>query len=227
MYRPRLPLEKLQSSQIIEMNHQIKESGTVTFIVKPKHEWDKMMSAIRENGIRTATNLKAQGQAFDAEILAPRKIHDAVSVPLSGVMLDLDWKITTKLEMVEHARDIITKAFMMESLDPALPTILSAIIEGRGLYEYGIGEFFLLYGKFEQKHHTSGRKTLAKMKQLTKGNSHFMKPYKERGKETMVPLPYAVRNILSHVGTNPNTLDPEGKDLRNSIKLLRSWVKKK
>lgn len=214
----------MQSNQIIEMNDQIEESGTVTFTVKPKHEWDKMMSAIRENGIRTATNLKDQGKAFDVEVLAPRKIHDADPIPLSGVMLDLDWKITTKLEMVEHARDIITKAYMLESLDPALPTILSAIIEGRGLYEYGIGEFFLLYGKFEQKHRTSGWKTRNKMKQLTKGHPQYMKPYKERGKEILLPLPYAVRNILSHAGTNPNTLDQAGNDLRQSIELLRSWV---
>lgn len=65
-----------------------------------------------------------------------------------AVKLDLDRKIATRLEMVEHARDIITKAFMLKSLDPALPTMLSAIVESRGLYEYGIGEFFLLYGKF-------------------------------------------------------------------------------
>ena len=62
------------------------------------------------------------------------------------------------------------------------------------------------------------------MMKLVEGEPRWMKPYVERGKTTMQPLPYAVRNILSHVGTNPNSLDPNGNDLRTSIELLRSWV---
>ena len=36
---------------------------------------------------------------------------------------------------------------------------------------------------------------------------------------------YAVRNILAHTGTDTNTFDPEGKEIRKSIELLRSWAK--
>ena len=210
------------------MNNQIQETGKVSVTVKPKHEWDEMVSVVRENGIAVANEIKEHGHEFEVGILAPRKVHDSdPPVPLSAVMLQLDWKIEVRREMVEHARDIITKAFMLESLDSALPTVLSAIIEGRDLYEYGIGEFFLLYGNFEQKYRSSGRNTRTKMQELIKGNPQYMKPYKERGKETMLPLPYPVRNILSHVGTNINTLDRDGNDLRKPIKLLRSWVQKK
>ena len=56
------------------------------------------------------------------------------------------------------------------------------------------------------------------------GALQFFKPYIERGRKRHDPLPYAVRNILSHVGNNPNTLDPEGKELRTSIELLKTWV---
>ena len=38
------------------------------------------------------------------------------------------------------------------------------------------------------------------------------------------PMPYAVRNIPSHVDNNPNSLDREGNDLKTSIELLKSWV---
>ena len=51
-----------------------------------------------------------------------------------------------------------------------------------------------------------------------------LKPYTERGTERLDPLPYAVRNILAHSGTNPNSLDPEGEELRKSIELLTIWV---
>ena len=90
---------------------------------------------------------------------------------------------------------------------------------------HGIGEFFLLYGKFEQKYSLSnGKETRARMENLVNEDTRYLKPYKERGKERLYPLPYAVRNILSHVGNNPNTLDQEGKDLKTSIELLKSWV---
>ena len=205
------------------MTNQISESGKVSFTVKPKHAWSEKMAAVREAGIRVARDIQEQDHAFNVEILAPREISDEHTVPLSAVTLGLDWKVATRLEMVEHARDIITKAYILECLDPALPTVLAAVIEGRGLYQYGIGEFFLLYGKFEQKHRTEGKKTRAKMMNLVNGDPQCMKTYIERGKKTMQPLPYAVRNILSHFGTNPNSLDLNGNDLKKSIELLRDW----
>ena len=51
--------------------------------------------------------------------------------------------------MVESAKDMITNAYILDSLDSTFPAVLKSIIEGTGLYEYSIGEFFQLYGKFE------------------------------------------------------------------------------
>ena len=126
------------------MPNQISESGTVSFTVKPKYAWDEKMSAIRETGARVAKEIREQGHTFDVAILAPRQMSGEHAVPLSAVTLELDWEIATRLEMVEHARDIITTAYMLESPDPALPTELAATIKGRGLYQHNIGEFFLL-----------------------------------------------------------------------------------
>ena len=93
------------------------------------------------------------------------------------------------------------------------------------MYQHNIGEFFLLYGQFEQQYGVfKGDPTRKKMEELIQGDKKFLKSYKGGGKEKLVPLPYAVRNILSH-SKHPNTLDPEGKDSKNSIKLLKSWLK--
>ena len=203
---------------------KISESGEVTFTVKPKHSWDEKMSVIKEGGNRMAKKMREQGHEFNVKILAPREIHDRDSIPLSAVTIGLDWQIATKLEMVESARDLITKAYVLGSLDSALPTVLASVIEGKGLYEYGIGEFFLLYGKFEQKYQTTGWQTRTKMMELLSDDVKYLKRYKDHGKERPDPLPYAVRNILSHIGNNPNILDQEGKELRTSIDLLKTWV---
>ena len=201
------------------------ESGSLAVTIKPNHEWAKMMSAVKEDGDRVATRMREQGHRFIVEGLAPKEIQSGDTVPISGVVIGLDWKIATRLEMVELARDMITKAYLLGSLDGALPTVMRSVIEGKGLYEHSIGEFFQLYGRFEEKYQlTSGKDTRAKMEFLVNGDKRYQKPYKEYGNWHSYPLPYAVRNILVHAGNNPNTLDPEGEDLRTALELLRSWV---
>ena len=109
--------------------------------------------------------------------------------------------------MVESARDSITKAHMLGSLDPGFLTVLAAIIEGKSLYEHSVGEFFQLYGKFEGKYQlTNQKKTKAKMEALVNGDKRYLKPYLEHGKSYLYPLPYAVRNILAHVDITQTSL---------------------
>ena len=204
---------------------KISQSGDIAITVRPGHEWNEKMSAVKENGDRMAKLLREQGDRFIVKPLAPKEVQGGASVPLSGVVIKLDWRIATKLEMVESANDMITKAYILDALDPALPTVMASIIEGKGLYEYSIGEFFQLYGKFEGKYQLAeGNETRAKMEALVNGDRRYLKSYQGRGKPVLFPLPYAVRNILAHAGHNPNTLDMEGKELRTSIELLRSWV---
>jgi len=207
------------------MTDHISESGSLTVTVIGEHAWSERKAAIAAEGERKAKELREAGHAFKVEILAPNELDDQTPVRLAAVNLDLDWKLAIRLKMVEDARNLLTKAVMVEALDPSLPPILSAIIEGKGLYEHGIGEFFLLYGRFEQKHGTSGKKTCEAMLELVNGCRDHMKLYVERGKERLDPLPFAVRNILAHSGTNPNTLDKEGLELRTSIELLQAWLR--
>ena len=206
-------------------DHSISQSDEFSVTVKPKHEWDRKMTAIKEDGNRMAKLMREHDDRFIVKILAPKEVQGADTVPLSGVVIELDWRIAMRLEMIESARDMITQAYILGCLDRAFPTVLRSIIEGRGLYEHSIGEFFQLYGQFEGKYQLArGIETRDKMETLVNGDAKYLKPYQERGESHLYPLPYAVRNILAHTGHNPNTLDPEGKELGTSIELLRSWV---
>ena len=201
------------------------ETAEFKITVKPKETWDKKISLVRKSGARIERVFREKGHKFHVEILGPREVRGGDTVPVSGVEIKLDWKIETRIKLVDAANSMIANAYLIDSLDPALPAVLGSVIEGKGLYEHGIGEFFLLYGKFEQKYKLKkGVETRSKMLDLLKGDGRYLRPYKERGKTRDDPLPYAVRNILSHVGKNPNTLDPQGDDLRTSVDLLKSWV---
>lgn len=207
------------------MGKRIQESVTAEVTVPSEASWKRMTALMMKEGVQAAKAKIRDGHHFEMAILAPRVVRGADTVPLSGLSIPLDWKLVKKREMVESARDFISNAYFCNVLDPALPVVLRAVIEEKGLYEYGIGEFFLLYGRFQQKHDlTKGAQTREKMEQLIGGQSRYMKPYMERGRQLMYPLPYAVRNILSHVGNNPNRLDQDGHDLRAAIDLLKSWV---
>ena len=201
------------------------ETADISITIKPKDSWDKQISSIRKSGARKAREIRKQGHQFHVEILGPREVQVRDSFPLAAVQIKLDWKIETRIKLVEAANDMIANAYLIDSLDPAFPVVLKSLIEGRGLYEHGIGEFFLLYGQFQEKHKLSkGTKTKDKMVELLKGDTRHLKPYWAHGKWSYEPLPYAVRNILSHLGSNPNNLDRQGNDLRTSIDLLKSWV---
>ena len=185
---------------------------------------NSITARLREEGTRIAKQMRRQNRRFSLMILAPREVDGGDTIPLRSVIVKPDWKIAARLEMVESATDMITNAYIIGALDPAFPTVLASIIEGKGLYEYNIGEFFQLYGKFEELHQTQRTKTKTAMEALVNGDNRYLKLYREGSKCNPHPLPYAVRNILAHTGHNPNTLDHEGKELKRSIELLRSWT---
>ena len=56
---------------------------------------------------------------------------------LAAVVIELDWKVSTKLDMVEDANNFITKAYKIGVLDMELAPVLGAVIEGKGTYGAG------------------------------------------------------------------------------------------
>ena len=217
-------------------------------------------AALRREGLRMAEehqrpgrHVTHHGRPVTVKILAQREVRAGDEVQLSTVKIELDWKMAIKFKILEAANDIMTRSYMLGSLDPALHRILVSVIEEKGLYEDNIGEFFLLYGRFEQKYRVfEGKETREKMMELMQGGEKFLKPYKDQrsGKEyANNPLPYSVRNILAHANS-PNPLDQDGEELgtfintvgdeeprtsintvdgeelRTSIKLLKSWLER-
>ena len=207
-------------------DYSISQTGNHKVTLKTKAGWDKKISDIQNEGHASAMRMKQQGDQFLVRILAPNEMQGEDSVPVSGVTIKLDWRVAKKLEMVEASSELITNAYILGYLDPAFPTVLRSIIDGEGLYEYRIGEFFQLYGRFEEKYQLKKEwQTKAKMESLINGDPRFLKPYVNRDRWSDHPLPFAVRNTIAHFGNNPrNVLDPKGNDLRTSIELLRSWV---
>ena len=210
----------------------VTEKALYKFRQLTQDSWDQKIAAVKKEGQTVATKRIKDGHHFHAAILGPREILGGEDRPVQfrAVTVPLDWKLAKRCEMVETARDFIDAAYALdESYDSSLPSVLAATIEGRGLFEYGIGEFFLFYGRFEQKYKAySGKDAKDKMVTLISGKQEHMKLYKDREHPNgeYVPLPYAVRNIFAH-SRNPNTLDGEGKELQHAIQLLREWVESK
>ena len=206
------------------------KSASQEVTIKSDQGWAQVVSEAQAEGLRMVKQLKEQGDTYDMVILAPKEIKGGDTIPLSGTFIPLDWKIAKRREMVKNAVDFISNAYIVDSLVPGLPTVLSSVIGGKGLYEHSIGEFFQLYGQFEGKYQLeTGTKTKAKMETLVNGDRKYFKPVEVLGKRGKVkverqPLPYAVRNILAHLGTTRNTLDVNGEELKTSIELLRLWV---
>ena len=203
----------------------VSQTGSHNVTVKTNDSWAKEMADVQKEGRESAKKLKEQGNRFLVRILAPNEMQEGDSTPLSGVRIDLDWRVKKKQEMVETANELITNAYILGHLDPAFPTVLRSVINGEGLYAYSIGEFFQLYGQFEGKYGTRNKGTKDTMAEFVNGDQRFLKPYWGGNGWSDHPLPYAVRNYLAHSGHNPkNELDLEGNELRTSIELLRSWV---
>ena len=134
-----------------------------------------------------------------------------------------DWKAVTKLEMVEDANNFLTKARQVDILHPDLLGALRSVLEEEALPMYSIGEFFILYGRFQQEYGLStSKETKNKMEELMKGGEVHRKEYKEDGENKTAPLPYFARNFLAHLGTDKNKLPPEELDLAK--KMLAAWL---
>ena len=203
------------------------ENADAPTVAVSADQWKKRMATLKKRGAQAVRRMKSQGRTFQARVLGPLEVpkerFESGEYTLVAVPIDRDWKLPTKLEMVRDANNLLTNAYKIGALDHALPIALGAAIKGEGLYKYSMGEFFLLYGRFEQKYEVrKGPEVEARMNDLLQGNEQGLKDYVQGGKTKRVPLPYAVRNILAHVGRNPNQVTVE--ELRVAVELLKSWV---
>lgn len=163
---------------------------------------------------------------FDLVLLGPNEVKGGETAPIRAVIAPLDSKTPMRKKMAELMQEPITMSYKLGTLSDSVMIALESMINSRGMYEHSIGEFFLLYGKFEQKYQCDNWKTKEKMDDLLgEDRSQYLKRYKDRkGIPRHHPLPYVVRNILAHNGRNPNRLDDKGQEIKTSIELLKKWV---
>ena len=204
----------------------IRGQGTATlpFTVYTPESWKEQ----RKQFLEDVGDLVLENHGdFDVEILGSHMGESESTGTLTAVLIERDKTRIGKHKLAKSARRLITEARLMwDREDPALPTVLRNVIDGKGLFENSIGEFCLLYGKFLQKYRLEkGRDVIAKMTELLGDSTEGFKDYASRGKKEKFPLPYAVRQILFHLGNNPNKLDPEGVELIRSINLLKQWTR--
>ncbi len=197
-------------------------NGTLQVQVLPPDLWKEQRKQFLEDD--GDLSLDNHGD-FDVQILGPLIVESECSAQLTAVIIERDDERIGKHKLANSARRFITDVSLLQGcVEPALSSVFQSVISGNGLFEYGIGEFCLLYGKFEERYQVSNIEAKKKMIELLGSNGTDLKEYYERGKKMSYPLPYAVRNILFHIGRNTNTLDPEGRDLTRSIELLREWT---
>lgn len=189
----------------------------------PKDEWDGKVAVVRRKGEPFAREMRSQGKSFAPAILGPKEFPAGAEVTLYLVEIQLDWKAATKLEMVKDANNFLTKARQIDIFHPDVLAALRSVLEENPLPMHSIGEFFILYGRFEQKYGLStSRRTKNKMEELMKGGEVHRKEYEEDGQNKTAPLPYFARNFLAHIGTDKNRLLVEELDLAK--KMLAAWL---
>ena len=192
--------------------------------VIPKDEWDRKVSGVRQKGELFAREMRRQGKPFKAVILAPKEVPGGAEVAMQAVVIERDWKAAAKLEMVEDANNFLTKARQVDIFHPDLLGALRSVLEEEPLPMHSIGEFLILYGKFEQKYGLStSKETKNKMEELMKGGEVHRKEYEEDGQNKSAPLPYFVRNTLAHIGTDKNELPV--KELNLAKEMLAAWLR--
>ena len=201
-------------------------SGDASFRLLTMESWERE----RRNFLQDDSNydLPEKGD-FDVEILCPLVTKEEYSIPLNAVTIEKDERRLGKHKLVKTSRKLITDAYFLSGYaDQALTSRLGVHHPRKRLIRTQYRRILLTLRQIRTKAQLKRRSdTRAKMTDLLGQASGDFKDYKvQGGKIEQHPLPYAVRNILFHIGSNPNKLDPQGRELARSIELLRQWTQK-
>ena len=133
-----------------------------------------------------------------------------------------------KLKLVQLCNDALAQAYKLNVPIAGVPRVLGSMVQGKGLYLDSIGEFFELYGRFEQMLGLTdayGQRDIEEEMQLRLGDDALQhsREYVRGGAKTLTPLPLFVRNVLAHQGTNTANSLRDG-DVSTAIRLLKDWL---
>ena len=133
-----------------------------------------------------------------------------------------------KLKLVQLCNNALYQAYKMDLPIAGVPQVLASMVQGKGLYLNSIGEFFELYGRFEQMlgltdDYRQEQISQAMRSRLGDDAGKHSRKYVRGDTATLTPLPLYVRNVVAHQGTNPANALSDG-DVSNAIRLLKEWL---
>ena len=134
----------------------------------------------------------------------------------------------SKLKLVRLCNDALYQAYKLALPIAGVPRVLASMVQGKGLYLDSIGEFFELYGRFEQMLGLTDDYKQQYVKdemrsRLGDDAVHYSREYVRGGTTSLTPLPLYIRNVLAHQGTNPVNSLRDG-DVSTAIRLLKEWL---
>ena len=203
---------------------RISQSVQTTIETYSDEAWKALKEKRLQDGKEHHRRMYEKGNSMGLEILYPKLVPQGgeFQVELRAVELDFDESLLYRQKMFSLAQDILTEDLLLnERINPVLADILGKVVAGEQLYEFSVAELFELYGELASRYPECNIK-----KQLHKwidgkgfesivsdallGRSltvqHY--PHSKTGYSCnlkLVPLPYAVRNMIAHQETsNPN-----------------------
>lgn len=171
-------------------------------------------------GIGPIKALKGKREQLDMEV--------GKYVEIQLVQILKDGQQGAKIKFIELSNNMLCQAYKMGLPIAGLPGVLGSMVEGKGIYFDSIGEFFQLFGRFEQMlgfaDGHNQRKIEHEMKvRLGSDLGAHSREYHRDGVKSLIPLPLYVRNALAHQGTNPVNSLHDG-DVITAIRLLKGWL---
>ena len=133
-----------------------------------------------------------------------------------------------KLKLVRLCNDALYQAYKLDLPIAGVPRVLASMVQGNGVYLDSIGEFFELYGRFEQMLGLTDDYKQEQVKdemqsRLGDDAVQHSREYVRGGSTSLTPLPLYVRNVLAHQGTNSANSLRDG-DVSTAIRLLKEWL---
>lgn len=134
----------------------------------------------------------------------------------------------SKLKLVRLCNDALYQAYKLDLPIAGVPRVLASMVQGKGVYLDSIGEFFELYGRFEQMLGLTDdykqQHIMDEMRsRLGDDAAQHSRDYVRGGLTSLTPLPLYVRNVLAHQGTNSANSLRDG-DVSTAIRLLKEWL---
>ena len=160
--------------------------------------------------------MKSQGRTFQARVLGPLEVpkerFESGEYTLVAVPIDRDWKLPTKLEMVRDANNLLRMPIRSALLITLVTRLLSErLLRGKDSISTAWENSFCCTAGLSVR---KGPEVEARMNDLLQGNEQGLKDYVQGGRSV---FRFTVRNILAHVGRNPNQVTVEESQGRRGI----------